>query len=35
MLTKLYVKSEIEFAVAWIVVYCVLVSIGDNYYFYL
>ena len=30
MLTKLYAKSEIGFAVAWIVVYCVLVSIGDN-----
>ena len=29
-MTKLYAKSEIGFAVAWIVVYCVLVSIGDN-----
>lgn len=27
---KLYEKSEIWFAVAWIVAYCVLLSLGDN-----
>ena len=30
MIKKLYEKSEIWFAVAWIIVYCVLTSIGDN-----
>lgn len=30
MLKKLYGKSEIWFAVAWIITYCVLTSIGDN-----
>ena len=30
MMTKLYEKSEIWFAVAWIIAYCVFVSIGDN-----
>ena len=27
---KLYEKSEIWFAVAWIIAYCVLLSLGDN-----
>ena len=27
---KLYEKSEIGFAVAWIIAYCVLLSLGDN-----
>ena len=27
---KLYEKSEIWFAVAWIIAYCVLLSVGDN-----
>ena len=30
MLKKLYEKSEIWFAVVWIIAYCVLASIGDN-----
>ena len=30
MWKKLYEKSEIWFAVAWIITYCVLASIGDN-----
>lgn len=30
MIKKLYEKSEIWFAVAWIIAYCVLTSIGDN-----
>ena len=30
MLKKLYEKSEIWFAVIWIIVYCILSSIGDN-----
>ena len=30
MMKKLYEKSEIWFAVAWIIAYCVLKSIGDN-----
>lgn len=30
MIKKLYEKSEIWFAVAWIIAYCVLASIGDN-----
>ena len=30
MMKKLYEKSEIWFAVAWIIAYCVLASIGDN-----
>lgn len=30
MIKKLYEKSEIWFAVAWIIAYCVLSSIGDN-----
>ena len=30
MLKKLYEKSQIVFAVAWIVAYVVLVSAGDN-----
>ena len=30
MLKKLYAKSEIWFAVAWIIAYVVLASIGDN-----
>ena len=30
MIKKLYEKSEIRFAVAWIIAYCVLTSIGDN-----
>lgn len=30
MIKKLYEKSEIWFAVAWIITYCVLSSIGDN-----
>lgn len=30
MLNRLYQKSEICFAVAWIIAYCVLASIGDN-----
>ena len=30
MIKKLYEKSEIWFAVAWIIGYCVLASIGDN-----
>ena len=30
MIKKLYEKSEIWFAVAWIIVYVVLASIGDN-----
>ena len=30
MLKKLYDKSEIWFAVAWIVLYCVLLSLGDS-----
>lgn len=30
MMKKLYEKNEIWFAVAWIIVYCVLASIGDN-----
>lgn len=29
MLKKLYEKSEIWFAVAWIIAYCVLMSVGD------
>ena len=30
MLKKLYAKSEIWFAVAWIIAYVVIVSAGDN-----
>lgn len=30
MLKKLYDKSKIRFAVAWIIVYCVLMSAGDS-----
>lgn len=30
MMKKLYEKSEIWFAVAWIIAYCVLKSVGDN-----
>lgn len=30
MIRKLYEKSEILFAVTWIITYCVLTSIGDN-----
>ena len=30
MIKKMYEKSEIWFAVAWIIAYCVLASIGDN-----
>ena len=30
MLKKLYAKSEIWFAVAWIIAYVVLASTGDN-----
>lgn len=30
MIKKLYEKSEIWFAVAWIIAYCVLKSVGDN-----
>ena len=30
MLKKLYDKSKIWFAVAWIVAYCVLMSVGDS-----
>ena len=30
MLKKLYEKSNIWFAVAWIVAYCVLMSAGDS-----
>ena len=30
MLKKLYEKSEIWFAVAWIIAYVVLASTGDN-----
>ena len=30
MLKKLYQKSEIWFAVVWIVAYCVLMSVGDG-----
>ena len=30
MIKKLYEKSEIWFAVAWIIAYCVLASMGDN-----
>ena len=30
MQKKLYEKSEIWFAIAWIIAYCVLASIGDN-----
>ena len=30
MLKKLYDKSKIWFAVAWIVLYCVLLSLGDS-----
>lgn len=30
MLKKLYEKSEIWFAVAWIIAYVVLASMGDN-----
>ena len=30
MIKKLYAKSEIWFAVAWIIAYVVLASIGDN-----
>ena len=30
MLKKLYEKSQIVFAVAWIIAYVVLASIGDN-----
>lgn len=29
MLKKLYEKSELGFAIAWIVLYCVLMSVGD------
>ena len=29
MLKKLYDKSEIGFAVLWIILYCVLMSVGD------
>lgn len=27
---KLYQKSELVFAIVWIVAYCVLLSVGDN-----
>lgn len=30
MIKKLYQKSEIFFALTWIVVYVVLASLGDN-----
>ena len=30
MLKKLYDKSQIWFAVAWIIAYCVLMSVGDG-----
>lgn len=30
MLKKLYEKSELWFALAWIIAYCVLASVGDN-----
>jgi len=30
MIKKLYEKSEIWFAVAWIIAYVVLASVGDN-----
>lgn len=30
MIKKLYEKSEIWFAVAWIITYCILKSVGDN-----
>ena len=30
MLKKLYEKSEIWFAVAWIIAYCILMSVGDG-----
>lgn len=30
MLKKLYDKSSIWFAVAWIITYCVLMSVGDS-----
>ena len=30
MIKKLYEKSEIWFAVTWIIVYCVLSSLGDT-----
>lgn len=30
MLKKLYLKSELWFALAWIIAYCVLASVGDN-----
>ena len=30
MIRKLYEKSELRFALTWIVAYCVLASIGDN-----
>ena len=30
MLKKLYEKSELWFALAWIIAYVVLASIGDN-----
>ena len=30
MIKKLYEKSEIWFAVVWIIAYCVLASVGDN-----
>ena len=29
VLKKLYDKSQIWFAVAWIIAYCVLMSVGD------
>ena len=30
MMKKLYEKSEIWFAVVWIIAYCAFASIGDN-----
>ena len=30
VLKKLYDKSKIWFAVAWIIAYCVLMSVGDS-----
>lgn len=30
MLKKLYLKNELWFALAWIIAYCVLASVGDN-----
>ena len=30
MMKKLYEKSELWFALAWIIAYCVLASVGDN-----